>query len=92
MMIENNTLNVYIVVELQLSLKCQLKMKSSVRVWKVKEIIKLIEKDGWFLVRTRGDHRQFKHPTKKGKVTVPGKKSDDLAPNTAKSILNQAGL
>lgn len=62
------------------------------KIWKVKEIIKLIEKDGWFLVKTRGDHRQFKHPTKKGKVTVPGKLSDDLAPNTAKSILNQTGL
>lgn len=62
------------------------------KIWKVKEIIKLIEKDGWFLVKTRGDHRQFKHPTKKGKVTVPGKLSDDLALNTAKSILNQTGL
>ncbi len=62
------------------------------KVWKVKEIIKLIESDGWYLARTKGDHRQFKHPTKKGKVTVPGKLSDDIDPNTAKSILNQAGL
>jgi predicted RNA binding protein YcfA (HicA-like mRNA interferase family) len=62
------------------------------KVWKVKEIIKLITSDGWFLVKTRGDHRQFKHPTKKGKVTIPGKLSDDLDPNTAKSILIQAGL
>lgn len=62
------------------------------KVWKVKEIIKLITSDGWFIVKTRGDHRQFKHPTKKGKVTVPGKLSDDLDPNTAKSILIQAGL
>jgi predicted RNA binding protein YcfA (HicA-like mRNA interferase family) len=62
------------------------------KVWKVKEIIKLITSDGWFLVKTRGDHRQFKHPTKKGKVTVPGKLSDDLDANTAKSILTQAGL
>ena len=62
------------------------------KIWKVKEIIKLIEKDGWFLVKTRGDHRQFKHPTKKGKVTGPGNLSDDLALNTAKSILNQTGL
>jgi len=62
------------------------------KVWKVKEIIKLIESDGWFLVKTKGDHRQFKHPTKKGKVTVPGKLSDDLDPNTAKNILIQAGL
>ena len=62
------------------------------KIWKVKEIIKLIEKDGWFLVKTRGEHRQFKHPTNKGKVTVPGKLSDDLALNTAMSILNQTGL
>ena len=62
------------------------------KIWKVKEIIKLIESDGWFLVRTKGDHRQFKHATKKGTVTVPGKLSDDLDPNTAKNILIQAGL
>jgi predicted RNA binding protein YcfA (HicA-like mRNA interferase family) len=62
------------------------------KIWKVKEIIKFIESDDWYLVKTRGDHRQFKHPTKKGKVTVPGQLSDDLDPNTAKSILIQAGL
>ncbi|MDR1755662.1 MAG: type II toxin-antitoxin system HicA family toxin [Culturomica sp.] len=62
------------------------------KIWKVKEIIKFIESDGWYLARTKGDHRQFKHPTKKGKVTVPGKLSDDLDPNTAKSVLIQAGL
>jgi predicted RNA binding protein YcfA (HicA-like mRNA interferase family) len=63
-----------------------------VKVWKVKEIISYIDSDGWFLTKTRGDHRQFKHLIKKGKVTVPGKLSDDLDPNTAKSILIQAGL
>jgi predicted RNA binding protein YcfA (HicA-like mRNA interferase family) len=62
------------------------------KIWKVKEMIRYIESDGWFLFRTRGDHRQFKHPAKKGKVTVPGKLSDDLDPNTANSILKQAGL
>jgi predicted RNA binding protein YcfA (HicA-like mRNA interferase family) len=62
------------------------------KVWKVKEMISHIENDDWFLVKMRGDHRQFKHPIKKGKVTVPGKLSDDLDPNTAKSILIQAGL
>ena len=65
--------------------------KSFMKTWKVKEIISFIEADGWFLFRTRGDHRQFKHPVKKGKVTVPGKLSEDLDPNTAKSILKQAG-
>jgi predicted RNA binding protein YcfA (HicA-like mRNA interferase family) len=62
------------------------------KVWKVKEIIKFIENDGWYLIKTKGDHRQYKHPIKKGKVTVPGKLSDDIDPNTAKSILIQAGL
>ncbi len=59
---------------------------------KVKEIIQLIESDGWYLARTRGSHRQFKHPEIPGLVTVPGKLSDDLAPGTANSILKQAGL
>jgi predicted RNA binding protein YcfA (HicA-like mRNA interferase family) len=59
---------------------------------KVREVIKLIEADGWFYVRTRGDHHQFKHSTKPGKVTVPGAMSDDLHPKTLNSILDQAGL
>ena len=59
---------------------------------KVKETIKLIEKDGWYLVRTKGSHRQYKHQTKMGLVTVPGKLNDDLAPGTFNSILKQAGL
>lgn len=59
---------------------------------KVKEIIKLIEKDGWFLVATRGSHRQFKHLTKKGRVTVAGKPNQDLKKGTENSILRQARL
>ncbi len=59
---------------------------------KVKDAIHLIENDGWFLSRTRGDHLQYKHKIKKGVVTIPGKKSDDLAPGTYNSILKQAGL
>ena len=59
---------------------------------KVREAIKLIEEDSWFHVRTRGSHRQYKHPIKKGLVTVPGKMKDDLAPATINSILKQAGL
>jgi predicted RNA binding protein YcfA (HicA-like mRNA interferase family) len=59
---------------------------------KVREAIRLIEDDGWFLVATRGSHRQYKHPAKLGRVTVPGKPSDDLAPGTRNSILKQAGL
>ncbi|MFN6517308.1 MAG: type II toxin-antitoxin system HicA family toxin [Nostoc sp. CreGUA01] len=59
---------------------------------KVREVIKLIETDGWYLARTRGSHRQYKHSTKSGLVTVPGKLSDDLAPGTLNSILKQAQL
>jgi len=59
---------------------------------KVREAIRLIENDGWLLVATRGSHRQYKHPTKPGRVTVAGKPSDDLAPGTLNSILKQAGL
>jgi len=44
---------------------------------KVREVIKLIEEDGWYLARTRGSHRQFKHPTQSSLVTVAGKLSDD---------------
>lgn len=59
---------------------------------KVREIIKLIEADGWEHVATRGDHRQYKHPSKQGKVTVAGKPSRDLPPGLESSILRQAGL
>jgi predicted RNA binding protein YcfA (HicA-like mRNA interferase family) len=59
---------------------------------KVREIIRQIEADGWYLVATRGSHRQYKHPSKSGRVTVAGKPSDDLAPGTLGSILKQAGL
>jgi predicted RNA binding protein YcfA (HicA-like mRNA interferase family) len=59
---------------------------------KVRDVLKLIKKDGWYLVRTRGSHRQFKHDDKPGLVTVPGKPGDELAPGTYDSILKQAGL
>ena len=59
---------------------------------KVRDVIRLIEGDGWRHVRTRGSHRQFNHATKRGVVTVPGKPNDDLAPGTLNSILKQAGL
>ena len=59
---------------------------------KVRDAIRLIEEDGWFLVRTRGSHRQYKHPEKRGLVTVPGAMADDLPPGTWGSILKQAGL
>jgi predicted RNA binding protein YcfA (HicA-like mRNA interferase family) len=59
---------------------------------KVREAIRLIEEDGWYLVATRGSHRQFRHSSKLGRVTIAGKPSDDLAPGTRNSILKQAGL
>jgi predicted RNA binding protein YcfA (HicA-like mRNA interferase family) len=59
---------------------------------KVSEILKILKADGWYLVATQGSHRQFKHPTKPGRVTVPGKPSDDLTPGTQNSILKQAHL
>ncbi len=59
---------------------------------KVRDLIRLIEADGWFLVDTVGSHRQYKHPTKAGKVTVAGKLSDDVRKGTLASILRQAGL
>jgi predicted RNA binding protein YcfA (HicA-like mRNA interferase family) len=52
----------------------------------------MIERDGWFLVRTRGSHHQYKHPIKRGRVTVPGRPADDLPVGTWNSILKQAGL
>jgi len=59
---------------------------------KVREIIKCLEEDGWYLARTKGSHRQYKHPTKSGTVTIPGKLSKDLAIGTLKSILRQAQI
>jgi predicted RNA binding protein YcfA (HicA-like mRNA interferase family) len=59
---------------------------------KVGDVLRMLLDDGWNLVATRGSHRQFKHTTKPGRVTVPGKPSDDLAPGTLNSILKQAGL
>ena len=59
---------------------------------KVKEAIRLLEDNGWYLARTKGSHRQYKHPNKTGLVTVPGKLSDGIAPGTLNSILKQAGL
>jgi len=59
---------------------------------KVRDLTRVIQRDGWYLVRTRGSHRQYKHPVKPGLVTIPGRAGDDLALGTLKSILKQAGL
>lgn len=59
---------------------------------KVREVISIITADGWYFARTKGSHRHFKHPKKRGTVTVAGKPSLDLAAGTVISILKQAGL
>ena len=59
---------------------------------KVRDIIKMIKVDGWYLVVTKGSHRQYKHPTKLGRVTIAGHPGDDLAPGTVNSILKQTQL
>jgi predicted RNA binding protein YcfA (HicA-like mRNA interferase family) len=59
---------------------------------KIREVVKLIENDGWHLVATKGSHRWFKHPAKSGRVTIAGHPGDDLAPGTLNSVFKQAQL
>jgi predicted RNA binding protein YcfA (HicA-like mRNA interferase family) len=59
---------------------------------KVRAVLRMLRNDGWYEVSRRGSHGQLKHPSKKERVTVPGKPSDDLAAGTLNSILKQAGL
>jgi predicted RNA binding protein YcfA (HicA-like mRNA interferase family) len=59
---------------------------------KVRDLIRQVEADGWRHVKTRGSHRQYKHPLKPGRVTIPGHSGDDVHPGTLKSVLTQAGL
>lgn len=59
---------------------------------KIRDVIKLIEADGWYLVVTKGSHRQYKHSVKRGRVTIAGHPNDDLAPGTLNSVFRQAQL
>ena len=59
---------------------------------KVRQVVRMLRKDGWYLARTRGGHYQYKHREKKGLVTVPGTMNGELAPGTLNSILKQAEL
>ena len=59
---------------------------------KIRDVIKMIEADDWYLVATKGSHRQYKHSLKPGRVTIAGHPSHDLAPGTFNSILKQAKL
>ncbi|MBZ5555178.1 MAG: type II toxin-antitoxin system HicA family toxin [Acidobacteriia bacterium] len=57
---------------------------------KIRDVIRLIEDDGWYMVATKGSHRQFKHSSKSGRVTIAGHPNDDLAPGTLNSVFKQA--
>jgi predicted RNA binding protein YcfA (HicA-like mRNA interferase family) len=57
---------------------------------KVRDVIKLIEADGWYRIKTEGDHRQYTHPMKRGRVTIAGHPSKEVPPGTLASILKQA--
>lgn len=59
---------------------------------KVWDVIKLIEEDGWYLIKMEGDHRQYKHPTKRGRVTIAGHPSKEVPPGTLLSIFKQAEI
>ena len=59
---------------------------------KIRDVIRMLEQDGWYIVRTRGSHRQYKHPSKPGLVTLAGKPGDDLRAGTVNSVFKQAGL
>ncbi|MFP5205120.1 MAG: type II toxin-antitoxin system HicA family toxin [Acidobacteriota bacterium] len=59
---------------------------------KVRDVIKMVEQEGWKYLYSTGSHRHFKHPEKPGKVTIPGHPGDDVNPTTLRSILKQAGL
>ena len=60
---------------------------------KARDAIKIIEKDGWYLVRQKGSHKQYKHPSRKGLVTIAAHKlSDEIAPGTLNSIFKQAQI
>ncbi len=59
---------------------------------KIRDVIKLVEQDGWAYVETKGSHRQYKHPVKPGRVTIAGHPSKEMPPGTLNSILKQAGL
>ncbi len=59
---------------------------------KIREVIRLIEADGWYQVAMKGSHRQYKHPVKPGRVTIAGHPKDELAVGTLNSVFKQAQL
>jgi len=81
----------FLVVMILFLLSLQRQTIGKMKRLKVIEVIRLLEADDWELCYTKGDHRQFKHPTKPGKVTVRGKKSEVLSQFILNSIWKQAG-
>lgn len=77
-------------IENTLSLRCQ-KQGNTMKTEKVSEILRKLREDGWYLHSQKGSHRQFKHPTKKGRVTINGKPSTTLDQELLNSIYKQAG-
>ena len=59
---------------------------------KVREVVRLLERNGWKEMRSKGSHRHFKHPDRASLVTVPGYDGKELAPGTLNAILKKAGL
>ncbi|MCH8912968.1 MAG: type II toxin-antitoxin system HicA family toxin [Planctomycetes bacterium] len=59
---------------------------------KVREVLRILRKDGWVIERTRGSHCQLRHPAKKGTVTVSGHPNEDVHPKTLQSVWRQAQL
>jgi predicted RNA binding protein YcfA (HicA-like mRNA interferase family) len=59
---------------------------------KVRDVIRRLRRDGWYPVKSKRGHRNFKHPTKRGRVTVPGHENDEVNPKTLRSIWQQAQL
>jgi predicted RNA binding protein YcfA (HicA-like mRNA interferase family) len=59
---------------------------------KIRELIRLLQKEGWILLRVKGSHRQFRHPSKPLIITVPGNEGKELSPGTLNDILKKAGL
>jgi predicted RNA binding protein YcfA (HicA-like mRNA interferase family) len=74
-----------------LSLKCQTITPIDLKSYKVSEVIRMLKDDNWYLVARKGSHRQFKHTTKHGKVTINGKPSDTLSQFLLNNIFKQAG-
>lgn len=70
---------------------CVIKTFNDMKKYKVKDVLQMLKKDGWYLARTKGDHRQFKHPSKPGTVTIRGKENEVLNQFLLNSIWHQAG-